>query len=80
MDNFFFIKEGLEVGLWACSLDLSDAYLHIPIQEVHRKFLQFALQTEEIFQFWALCSGLGPAPTVFTKMKSKVGAALRMEG
>ena len=80
MDNFFSIKGGLEVGQWACSLDLCDAYLHIPIRKVHRKFLRFALQTGEIFQFRALCFGLGPAPRVFTKMMSEVGAALRMEG
>ena len=32
------------VGDWAFSVDLTDAYLHVPINPESRKYLRFALQ------------------------------------
>ena len=52
---------------WAVSLDLKDAYLHIPILKAHKKFLHFTFQGQ-CYQFKELPFGLSSAPRVFTKL------------
>ena len=54
-------------GLWTTSLDLSDAYFHIPISPSFRKYLRFVWDNR-VFQFRALPFGLSAAPLVFTKI------------
>ena len=49
-------------GDWAVSLDLSDAYLHIPIFPKHQKYLRFSIQGRA-YQFKALCFGPTSAPS-----------------
>ena len=61
---------------WAISLDLSDAYLHVPIFLKHRKFLRFCVN-KKCYQFKALCFGPTSAPRVFTKIVAVVAAHLR---
>ena len=63
---------------WAFSVDLSDAYLHVPIFPSHRKFLRFCIQGQ-CFQWKALCFGPTSAPRVFTKIVSVVAAYLRAQ-
>ena len=60
----------------AISLDLSDAYLHVPIFLKHRKFLRFCVN-KKCYQFKALCFGPTSAPRVFTKIVAVVAAHLR---
>jgi hypothetical protein len=52
---------------WACTLDLADAYLHVPFAEKDRKYLRFFVG-ETAYQFRVLPFGLSPAPRVFTKL------------
>lgn len=66
-------------GDWSFSLDLSDAYLHIPIFPKHRKYLRFCVQGV-VYQFKVLCFGPTSAPRVFTKIISVVAAYLRKRG
>jgi ribonuclease HI len=61
---------------WAVSIDLSDAYLHIPIYRKHRKFLRFCFQGI-CYQWKVMCFGPSVAPRVFTKLVSVVAAYLR---
>ena len=61
---------------WAISLDLSDAYLHVPIFLKHRKFLRFCVN-KKCYQFKALCFGPTSAPRVFTKIVAVVAEHLR---
>lgn len=61
---------------WAISIDLTDAYLHIPIFLKHRKFLRFCVQNQ-CYQWKTLCFGPTSAPRVFTKIVSVVAAYLR---
>jgi len=61
------ISKSLIKGHWAASLDLKDAYLHIPINISFRKFLRFAYKGM-VYQCRALPFGLNIAPLVFTKM------------
>ena len=61
------IRLSLQKGEWVISLDISDAYFHIPI----RKYLRFFL-SNQTFQFTALPFGLPTAPLEFTKVVKEV--------
>ncbi len=56
-------------GDWFVSVDLRDAYFHVPIALHHRKFLRFSFQGQ-VYQFRVLPFGLSLAPRVFTRCMS----------
>lgn len=65
------------------SLDLRDAYLHVPIRWESRRYLRFAVQNGFkmlYFQFNALPFGLASAPHIFTKVLAEALQTLRSEG
>ena len=66
MDTCHHIRQAIEPGMWATSIDLSDAYFHIPIKQTHRKYLCFQIGDQKL-RYRALPFGLSPAPWVFTK-------------
>ncbi|XP_064111450.1 uncharacterized protein LOC135218938 [Macrobrachium nipponense] len=66
-------------GDWMVSLNLQDAYFHIPIHPTSRKFLRFVVQNR-CFQFKAHCFGLSTAPQVFTRVMANVVGWLHQEG
>ncbi|CAG2224453.1 unnamed protein product [Mytilus edulis] len=47
------IRASILPGMWTTSLDLSDAYFHIPISQTYRKYLRF-VWNNKVFQFKAL--------------------------
>ena len=53
------------------SIDLSDAYLHIPIHPNSRKYLRFCHRSQ-VFQFTPLTFGLATAPQIFTMIVKEV--------
>ena len=55
------IRTSLIPGEWVASIDLSDAYLHIPIHPNSRKYLRFCHRSQ-VFQFTSLPFGLATAP------------------
>ena len=59
------IRLSMPQGAWVVSLDLKDAYFHIPVRKGLRKYLRFAYKGK-VWQFRALPFGLSPAPWVFT--------------
>ena len=61
------------------SLDLIDAYLHIPLRPAHRKFMRLAVGDHH-FQFASMCFGLAPAPRVFTKVMVEIWAYMWRQG
>ncbi|KAJ1209615.1 hypothetical protein NDU88_004989 [Pleurodeles waltl] len=69
----------LNKGDWMVSVDLQDAYFHIPILKSHRKYLRFVVGSQH-YQFAVLPFGLTSAPRVFTKVMSVVAAHLRRKG
>lgn len=73
------IRASIQPCHWGVSLDLSDAYFHVPIHPRSRKYLRFS-HKGEIFQIRALPFGLATAPRVFTKLMAVVGAFLRLQG
>ena len=54
------IRTSLIPGEWVSSIDLSDAYLHIPIHPNSRKYLRFCYKSQ-VFQFTSLPFGLATA-------------------
>ena len=68
----------VQQGDWAISVDLADAYLHIPLHIRFREFLRFCVQGKA-FQFTCLCFSPTLAPRVFTKMVSAIAAHLRLQ-
>lgn len=66
-------------GQWMTSVDLEDAYFHIPIHQRSRRFLRFVFEGE-ILQFRALCFGLSTAPLVFTTVMRSVITILHKRG
>ena len=79
METLKTILPTLHRGLWATSLDLKDAYLHIPIHPDHQKFLSFRYKRRD-YAFRALPFGLATAPRVFSRVTKVVLAFLRRRG
>jgi hypothetical protein len=59
------ITQALQQGDWTISVDLTDAYLHIPMHPSAWKFLRFVVW-KRVYEFRALPFGLFPAPYVFS--------------
>ena len=65
------IRPSLIPGEWVSSIDLSDAYLHIPIHPNSRKYLRFCHKSQ-VFQFTSLPFQLATTPQVFTIIVKEV--------
>ena len=65
------IRASLIPGEWVSSIDLADAYLHIPIHSNSRKYIRFCHRSQ-VFQFTTLPFGLATAPQVFTMIVKEV--------
>lgn len=61
------------------SVDMQDAYFHIPIHRDSRKFLRF-VYGNKVFQFRALCFGLSTAPQVSTRVLALLAKWLYLMG
>jgi hypothetical protein len=79
MESARSIQEAMTPGLWACSIDLTDAYFHVPINKHFRKYLRFSVMGET-YQFRALPFGLVIAPRVFTAIMLEIARVLRIQG
>ena len=70
------VTNAMHKGDWAVSIDLKDAYFHVPIHVRSRRLLRFAIVTNDglrVFQFRALPFGLTSAPRIFTKVILPLG-------
>ena len=70
------VKEAVQLNDWAFSLDLTDAYLHVPVHRRSRKYLRFTLRGR-VYQFKALPLGLLTSPFVFTRLMTVIPTFLR---
>ncbi|CAJ0951244.1 unnamed protein product [Ranitomeya imitator] len=75
MESLRSVIAAMEPGEFLCSVDIQDAYLHVPICVQHQRFLRFAIEDNH-YQFTALPFGLASAPRVFTKIMAAVMALL----
>ena len=65
METIHSIIPALEESQWAITVDLQNAYFHVPIHKDARKFLRFAVR-DQVFQFRALPFELATALFVFS--------------
>ena len=79
MDTAESIRDLLQQGDWTTSIDLSDAYHHIPIHPCHRKYLRFKFKGI-IYQYKVLVMGLTTSPKVFTRTNVGVRQFLQQHG
>ena len=64
---------------WAVSIDLRDAYFHVPVAPEHTRFLRFAYDGRA-YEFLVLPFGLSTAPQVFTRIVRTIEAFLKIQG
>lgn len=79
MESLKSITEALQLGEYRASLDLKEAYLHVPFLPIHRLYLRFCV-ADQHFQYRALPFGLSTPPRVFTKVLVNIVAHLWMKG
>ena len=63
---------------WTVSIDVRDAYLHVPMHQAVRKYLSFVVN--KVYQFTCLPFGLATSPREFTKLLRPVVSLLRQQG
>ena len=73
------VLDSIQKGDWMVSMDMKDAYFHIPIHEDSRPFLRFTFNNK-VYQFRALCFGLSTAPQVFTRVLAPVSRIIHLAG
>lgn len=76
------VKDVLQVispGDWFTSIDLKDAYFHVPIAPPHWRFLRFAYQGKH-YQFRVLPFGLSLSPRVFSRCVAAALSPLQARG
>ena len=73
------IQAAMRKGLWCTSIDLKDAYFHIPIHPSYRKYMRIAL-LGKVLQFKAMPMGLNISARIFTKIILEVIRYLRKKG
>ena len=66
METLRSVIQSLNIGDWVFSIDLSDAYLHVPIHLESRKYLRFAIEGK-VFQYRALPFGISLPPACSQK-------------
>lgn len=64
---------------WGTSLDLTDAYFHVPIAQKFRKYLRIVVEGQ-VYQYRALPFGLSTSPLVFTEMLDPLSIYLHSRG
>ena len=64
---------------WAVSIDLRDAYFHVPVAPKHTRFLCFAYDGRA-YKLLVLPFGLSAAPRVFTRIVRVIEAFLKIQG
>ena len=70
------LRRSIRQNDYAVSIDLSDAYLHVPMHRNTRRYLRFAIDGE-VYTFTALPFGVSIAPWVFTRLMDAVVSLLR---
>ena len=79
MSNHSSLSKLLPAPAWMASLDLKDAYLHVPIRSNLHKFLALTCWGK-LFFFRALPFGLATAPWLFSSLIEAVLVKLRSKG
>ena len=73
------VRSAIRSQEWTVSIDIRDAYLHVPMHQAVRKYLHF-LVNKKVYQFTCLPFGLVTSPREFTKLLRPVVSLLRQQG
>ena len=73
------VRSAIRSQEWAVSIDIRDAYLHVPMHQAVRKYLRFVVN-KKVYQFTCLPFGLATSPQEFTKLLRPVVSLLRQQG
>ena len=79
MESALTVMSAMRQHLWAVSLDIKDAYLHVPIHPAFRKFLHLAF-LGRIYRFRVLPFGISTAPYAFTRIVRDLAAHFHSKG
>ena len=79
METLQSILLAAQPGTWLASIDLKDAYFHIPMFRNHWKYLRFCLKGK-CYQYKVSPFGLAPAPRLFTRVVLALVSWLRAHG
>ena len=61
------VRSAIRSQEWAVSIDIRNAYLHVPMHQAVRKYLRFVVN-KKVYQFTCLPFGLATSPREFTKL------------
>ena len=64
METVKSVRQAMRLNDWAVSIDLTDAYLHVPIHRQSRKYLRF-VHEDQVYHFSALPFGMSLSPLIF---------------
>ena len=73
------VLDSIQRGDWIVSMDMKDAYFHVPINLSSRRYLRFVFD-DKVYQFRALCFGLSTAPQVFTRVLAPLARIVHFAG
>ena len=76
METVKSVRQAMRLNDWAVSIDLTDAYLHVPIHHQSRKYLRF-VHEDKVYHFSALPFGISLSPLIFSKLMDVIAAFLR---
>ncbi|KAK7921774.1 hypothetical protein WMY93_008676 [Mugilogobius chulae] len=71
--------QAIRAGDWFTTVDLRDAYFHVPIDPAHRRYLRFAFNGMA-YEYNVLPFGLSLSPRTFTKCMDAALSLLRRRG
>ena len=67
METQGFICSAIRSQEWTISIDIRDAYLHVPMHQAVRRYLRFMVN-KQVYLFTGLPFGLATSPREFTKL------------
>ena len=70
------VRSAIRSQEWTVSIDIRDAYLHVPMHQAVCKYLRFVVN-KKVYQFTGLPFGLATSPREFTKLLRPVVSLLR---
>ena len=79
MEHIEVLQEMVQPGMYATSLDISDAFFHVPLNRRHWKYMTFRCQ-EKYYMFTCLPMGCKISPYVFAKITRVLLAHCRARG
>ena len=64
METVKSVRQAMRLNDWAVSIDLTDAYLHVPIHHQSQKYLRF-VHEDQVYHFSALPFRMSLSPLIF---------------